>query len=135
MVHRHPRDLTAAFSDLVLDAVEDLSILIGSWSQPTWLLLAHAASAPVEGLDQARAFVLAHAAMLRRLPLHTYAHARLTELLPDHPDLVAHHPALSHALNDACLAMIMSDSISPDHYRALLAALNCSIAATAADPA
>ena len=127
MAHDHPRHVSAALADLVLDTVDDVSILLGSWSPNAWQLLASAASAPVEGLEQVRTQVAARAAMMRRGRLHQYAHARLAAMIPDLPDLAVYRQTLWQALSDASLAMVMSDAIGPQQYQALLAALHASL--------
>lgn len=123
--HRHSRNEVAleGRADLILDTVADLSELLARWSPTAWLMLAHAAAASGAGLE-ARAHTLARAAMLQRLPLLEYIRGRLTARIPDWPELATYRSALITALEDAALALVMTDAIDQAYYHDLLRPLH-----------
>lgn len=123
--HRHPRNEVAleGRADLILDTVADLSELLARWSPTDWLMLAHAATASGAGLE-ARAHTTARAAMLQRLPLLEYTRGRLNAQIPDRPELTPYRCALITALEDAGLALVMTDAIDQAYYHDLLRPLH-----------
>lgn len=126
---QYPHDHTApaGMTDLLLDALSDLTDLLCTWSPTAWLLLAQATRTPAPGLEQTRAVTRMRAAMLGRTALHTHGHTRLAAFIPDQPDLTRFRAALDQALSDAYLAMIMCDVIGPEDNEALLHAVRTSI--------
>lgn len=120
-----PEPSVDSYADLVLDGIADLRRMITGWSAQAWQLLAdtaHHDGNPAGGLvDRARSRALVAAVEHNRMELVRYTRDELHQQIP--LSLTAwEHQTTGQALDDAALALITADQITPTDFQHLLTA-------------